>query len=53
MDEFHIGDYVQIMCRDRAVFTGIIQDFTMGEHGYVILNGCGFPIADITVMVPA
>ena len=45
--DFAIGDYVEIVCHDGAVFKGVLQDFT---RYYFILNGCGFPFEDVRVM---
>jgi hypothetical protein len=50
MSEFALGDHVQIICHDGAVFQGIITGFT---EDYVLINGCGFPLADIRAMMPA
>lgn len=47
MNEFTIGDFVQIMCKDGATFKGVIQDFT---EDYVLLNGCGYMLEDIVTM---
>ena len=47
-----IGDYVRIICKDGAVFTGVIMGMSE-DFQYIILNGCGFPTEDIVAMEPA
>lgn len=47
MNEFSIGDWVEIVCHDGASFAGVLQDF---NADYLLLNGYGFPIADVVVM---
>jgi hypothetical protein len=47
LPEFHIGDCVEIICKDGATFNGFLEDF--GE-GYVILSGLGYALDDIITM---
>lgn len=49
MSEFHIGDAVEILMKDGAVFRGFLEDFT--EH-YVVLSGLGYAMDDIVTMQP-
>ena len=48
MDEFQIGDFVQVVMRpDGAVFEGVLTDF---DAVAVYVNGCGFPQEDVATM---
>jgi hypothetical protein len=51
MVEFHVGDFVELLCHDGAKFAGWIEGFT---SQYVVLTGPrGFPLEDVKVMVHA
>lgn len=54
MNEHKIGDYVSILCKDGAVFKGVLQDFDNEcEAPWFLLNGLGFPFEDVVSMEPA
>lgn len=53
MNEFEIGDLVQILTKDGATFSGVLQEFDWDSRQFVIISGYGFPLDDIVHIVPA
>lgn len=47
-ETFQVGDIVSLICTDGKPFSGVLTGF---DADYLLVNGYGFPLDGIAVMV--